>query len=65
MDRIDQWLVSLNSPSGAVLVMHARKRVSQYLDNTSREPSATVDLDTLGKITRWCAGAEKAKPSAI
>ena len=33
MDRIDQWLVSLNSPSGAVLVMHARKRVAQYLDN--------------------------------
>ena len=35
MDGIDKWLVSLNSPSGAVLVMHARKRVSQYLDSTS------------------------------
>ena len=35
IDRIDEWLVSLNSPSGTVFVMHARKRVSQYLDSTS------------------------------
>ena len=34
MDRLDQWLVSLNSPTGAIYVIHARKRVSQYLDSS-------------------------------
>ena len=34
MDRFDQWLVSLNSPTGAIYFIHARKRVSQYLDSS-------------------------------
>lgn len=34
MDRLDQWLVSLNSPTGAIYLIHARKRVSQYLDSS-------------------------------
>ena len=40
---------------------HARQEAGiaisgQYL---SRESAHTIDLDTLGKITRWCAGAER------
>ena len=34
MDRLDQWLVNLNSPTGAIYLIHARKRVSQYLDSS-------------------------------
>lgn len=34
MDRFDQWLVNLNSPTGAIYFIHARKRVSQYLDSS-------------------------------